>query len=147
MIASNISFDVLLHAAETIGCEIEANATSGSGKRFRVKLYPKPEPKAFNAIGTRYRGERGDAPYQRISASMYQNERRVNAVCWHGFRDFFRACFAVAPNAKFKTAIDTWNGAEDFEDRFRDTGYKNIGSAMYPVSMVSACRCPESGCV
>jgi hypothetical protein len=78
---------------------------------------------------------------------MYGNGRRVHAVCWHGFRDFFRAVYLREPNARFATAYDTWKGSEDFEARFLETGYRNIGSQMCPVSAAEACRCPESGTV
>jgi hypothetical protein len=76
---------------------------------------------------------------------MYGNDRRVHAVCWHGFRDFFRAVYRQEPNAKFVTAMDTWKNSEDFEERFRETGFKNIGSMMCPVAAAEACRCPDSG--
>ena len=145
MIASNISLDILLSAATELHIKMEYEAKNQKGNRFSVKLYPLPLPTAFNGCGTRYRGEAGDAPYQRISKSYYMNERRTHAVCWHGFRDFFRACFALAPNAKFRTAIATWNGSDDFENRFRNTGFANVGSIMCPVRAIDVCRCPERG--
>jgi hypothetical protein len=93
----------------------------------------------------RFKDERGDAKYQRESARS--NGGRVNAVCWHGFRDFFRAVYRVTPDARFATAMDTWRGSADFEARFRDTGHKNIGSQACPVAAAEACRCPERGSV
>lgn len=80
--------------------------------------------------------------YQRRSAG-YQAGRKVNAVCWHGFRDFFRACFEMTPDAKFTTALDTWKGSEDFEARYRNSGWKNIGSQMFPTCAAEACDCGE----
>ena len=134
MIANNINQQTLEEAAMVLGLRVEIQATSGSGRRFRVKVSPGEE-----------RDEEGDRKYQRISASMGR-ERRVAAVCWHGFRDFFRECFAIEPEASFKTAIDHWKGSEDFEERYQASGRRNAGSMMYPISHAEACRCPESGC-
>jgi hypothetical protein len=69
----------------------------------------------------------------------------VSAVCWHGFRDFFRAVFAQVPEAVFQTAVDTWRGSEDFEARFPASGHRNIGPQIAPVMMADACRCPDRG--
>ena len=98
------------------------------------------------ASGRRWKDERGDSRYQRTSASiMFHEDRRVHAVCWHGFRDYFRAVYMRVPGAVFRTAMDTWKGSEDFEARFRASGHKNIGSQAAPVCAAEACRCPSSG--
>lgn len=146
MIASNVSLETLQSAAESVGVSISAEATSGSMRRFRLKVSPgNPPAKALTPAGNRKRGAAGDGSYQRISASAFDDSRRVAAICWHGFRDFFRAAFAIEPSAIFYTAFDTWRGAEDFEERFRASGNINIGSQFRPVSACAACRCPDSG--
>lgn len=146
MIASGITAEALEAAAAEVGVKIERSALSGSGLRHRVKVNPSAPAEAYTPSGRRKRGERGDAPYQRLSASYFRAlETRVNAVCWHGFRDFFRACFRRAPGAIFRTALDKWSGSEDFEARFRDSGHRNIGSRAAPICAAEACRCPESG--
>lgn len=79
--------------------------------------------------------------YQRTSTSYYGNGRRVAAVCWHGHRDFMRAILARDPEARIKTAYADYRGAQDFEDSFGNTGYKNVGSMMNPVFAKDACTC------
>lgn len=90
--------------------------------------------------------KRGNAgyKYQRISSSSRAwtgKDRKVAAVCWHGHRDFMRAVFALDPNARFKTAIADWKGSADFEDRFAQTAYNNVGSMMYPMFAKDCCTC------
>jgi hypothetical protein len=93
--------------------------------------------------GTRWPEERGDSRYQRIKRDG--NGGRVRAVCWHGFRDFFRAVFALCPDAVFRTGLATWRGSADFEARYPGTGYKNIGSQFCPMLYAEACRCKDAG--
>jgi len=146
MIASGILREALESAAAECGVRVDINTLSGSGKRHRVKVYPLVSADAYTAGGRRKRGERGDAKYQRTSALvMFHENRRVHAVCWHGFRDFFRACFRLAPDATFKTALDHWRGSADFEARYRASEHRNIGSPVAPVCAAEACRCPLSG--
>ena len=134
MIASNINAVTLRRAAEAIGVQVVVNSTSGTHRRHRVKV---------NAGD--WKDEDGNRKYQRISASAFGSERRVAAVCWHGFRDFFRFCFELEPDAVFRTAFDTWDGSKDFEARYRWSAHHNVGSQAYPKSACEVCRCPESG--
>ena len=87
--------------------------------------------------------KRGNAgyKYQRTSANRGIGPRKVAAVCWHGHRDFMRAVFRIDPNARFKTAIADWKGSEDFERRFAQTAFNNVGSMMYPIFAKDACTC------
>jgi hypothetical protein len=107
---------------------VDVSSLNAKGTRHRVKvnLTHGPDRERYRAI--RY-GLNGD--------------RRVNAVCWHGFRDFFRECFSLEPDAVFRTALDTWNGSEDFETRYRQSGWKNIGSQLMPLNAANACDCGE----
>ena len=146
MQASGITREQLEQAATQVGVSIETDSKNQKGTRHRVKLYPSVPASAMTKGGRRRKGEAGDAPYQRTSASiMFYDNRRVHAVCWHGFRDFFRACFEQEPNAVFRTALDTWKGSEDFEARFAASGHKNIGSQVAPCFAAEACRCGEEG--
>lgn len=146
MIATKVSADVLRRAAEKIGVEAEIETVNQKGTRHRVKLFPLvTEDHLCTKSGRRIEGEKGDAAYQRESTGYGTAGRRVNAVCWHGFRDYFRAVFAEAPEATFRTSLNTWRGSEDFEKRFLASGYKNIGPRIAPVSIVDACRCPDRG--
>jgi hypothetical protein len=145
MMASKISRETLERAAHEVGVRIEIDTKNAAGTRHRVKLFPDPPPTAYTKGGRRRPGDEGDAPYQRESTSMFTGGRRVHAVCWHGFRDFFRTCYQYEPDAVFRTAVDTWRGSEDFEARYRGSGHHNIGAPICPVSMADACRCPERG--
>ncbi len=145
MIVSNISADTLRAAAAAVGVEIETNPLSGTGRRHSVKLNPQTPPELYTPGGYRRKGDAGDARYQRESVGYGTAGRRVHAVCWHGFRDFFRACFAAEPEAKFYTALDKWLGSEDFEARYRDSGHRNAGPPIAPVCVADTCRCPERG--
>jgi hypothetical protein len=51
----------------------------------------------------------------------------------------------MAPEAKFTTAMAVWNGKEDFEARYRESGMRNVGSMMCPITAAEACRCPDAG--
>lgn len=146
MLASKITREALESAAAAVGVRVEISTLSGSGLRHRVKLYPIVPAEALTPSGRRKRGERGDARYQRTSAAvMFREGRRVHAVCWHGFRDFFRAVYRRAPGAIFRTALDTWRGSEDFEARYRASGVRNVGAQIAPVCAAEACRCGEQG--
>lgn len=147
MIASNVTRETLEAAAAEVGVSISVGALSGSGRRHGVRLYPSVPADCYTPSGRRKRGERGDAPYQRESVGYGTAGRRVHAVCWHGFRDFFRAVFRREPEARFYTALDTWRGSADFEARFRASGFRNVGPPIAPGSVASACRCPEAGSV
>lgn len=142
MIAFNISRETLERAAEETGVEVDLSRLSGSGKRWRVKVNLRVPEEAYTPKGRRRRGQKGNAPYQRASASAFQSrDRRVHAVCWHGFRDFFRACFKHEPRAIFRTSLDTWRGSDDFEARFEGSATRNIGAPIDPVCIAEACFC------
>jgi hypothetical protein len=126
MIAKGISTEQLRTAAAAIDVSVEITTLNASGTRHRVKVNPGVERRR----------------YGRIAAA---SGRRVHAVCWHGFRDFFRACFEHEPEAVFQTAFDTWRGSTDFEARYRESGHRNIGSQMMPMYACEACTCPDSG--
>ena len=83
--------------------------------------------------------------YQRTSASYFNEGRKIAAVCWHGHRDFMRAIFALDPEARIKTAWADYRGSQLFEDIFPQTGDRNIGSMIYPISARNACACRHSG--
>lgn len=126
MNAYGITEAQLTIAAHRAGVAIDKTEKNRDGTSWRVKVNPIPLSRKW----------------QRISGATV---RKVHAVCWHGFRDFFRACYALAPAARFKTAMDDWKNAEDFEARFASSGHRNIGSQTCPVMAAEACECPDSG--
>lgn len=81
------------------------------------------------------------APGQRRSSSGFNSVRRINAVCWHGYRDVLIAVFDAHPDAKVRTALAKYLGKESFYREFPATGDKNIGSQMYPARMPDLCDC------
>ena len=101
------------------------------GRALRFTLRPAGEKRNGNHI------------YQRTSASGFSPDRRVYAVCWHGHRDFMRAIFKREPDARIKTMWADYKGSEDFENKFEETGYRNVGSMMYPAYANSICKCHE----
>lgn len=153
MIASKVTRDVIESAAQKIGVAVEITTLNAKGTRHRVKVNSLPTAANYRTATSRsgetyqvrYQDERGDAPYQRESVGYGSAGRRTHAVCWHGFRDFFRAVYAETPGAIFRTSLDTWKGSEDFEARFPASGHRNIGPPIAPVPMADACRCSDRG--
>ena len=115
-------------AARKHGVRLENPGTVG--RRFRFTLRP-------------IAGQPN--PYQRISASAFGNGRRVAAVCWHGHRDVLRAAFERLPMMQVQAGSVVYRGAEHFEETYRDTADRNIGSQMRPVYWPDACTCPDAG--
>jgi hypothetical protein len=83
------------------------------------------------------------APGQRRSASAFNSERRINAVCWHGYRDALVALFDAHPSVKVRTAMAKYLGKESFYAEFPRTGDQNIGSMAAPAYMPELCDCDE----
>jgi hypothetical protein len=153
MIASKVTREVLEVAAATVGVSVDITTLNQRGTRHRVKVNSAPTAANYRTATARdgityrvrYQDERGDAPYQRESVGYGSAGRRVHAVCWHGWRDYFRAVYQTTPDATFRTVVDTWRGSQDFEARFAASGRKNIGPPIAPVAMADACRCPDRG--
>lgn len=79
----------------------------------------------------------GLAPGQRRS----WNGRRINAVCWHGYRDALIEVFNTNPDAKVRTAMAKYLGRESFYQEFPRTADQNIGSMVAPAYMPELCDC------
>ena len=99
------------------------------GKAFNTKLYLDASDK--------------NRKYQRhgftiTSAGKY---RRINAVCWHGYRDMMAALYELDPNARIKTSMADYRNKLDFENRYEETGYRNVGSIMEPRMYREMCGC------
>lgn len=132
MIASNVSEATLRQAANDCLLKLDISQLNQKGTRWRVKVFPGD-----------LKDSKGNRRYQRTSASAFNPDRRVYAVCWHGFRDFFRACFKYEPEARFRTALAHWKGSEDFEARFEETATVTVGSRMAPRCWADICKCEE----
>jgi hypothetical protein len=123
-----------------VGFAYEPYEASGGG--LRVRFVPDRDPT--------HKGKHGHYRYQRRSASPFNTERKVFALCWHGYRKALRKLFELAPDAKVYTALARRAGisfytSKNFEEVFPDTGYVNIGSMMMPVQAREACFCYETG--
>ena len=107
--------------------EIEIEYNSISGNCYRVKLVKKKENKNYQRKG------------------FYNNKnvtpRKVNAICWHGFRDFLTELYNIYSDLRVFTAQITYNNKEDFELKYPDTANINIGSMVQPLSYKDACFC------
>lgn len=81
------------------------------------------------------------ARYQR--KGICNRERACAAVCWHGFRDFFRELYRLSPNAYIKTGLALYRNSESFEKVFPGTAFRNIGSTYSPLQISDACWCGQ----
>jgi hypothetical protein len=82
------------------------------------------------------------APAQRRSASAFDTHRRINAVCWHGYRDALREVFAINPETRVYTMFAKYKGQAEFERLYPHTAHRNIGAPVRPVTMPELCDCP-----
>lgn len=79
-------------------------------------------------------------PYQLIRQTWQGTSRRVNAVCWHGHRDFLARLFTILPDLTVRTARATYRGLDNFHQTFPLTDI-NIGSNFQPLLYSDACNC------
>ena len=111
--------------ANKLGIEIDYNSISGNC--YRVKLNKKKENKNYQRKGF-YNNKNG-------------TPRKVNAICWHGFRDFLTELYNIYSDLRVFTAQITYNNKQDFELKYPDTANINIGSMVQPLSYKNACFC------
>jgi len=120
------NFNTILHEIKLkLNIDIDYNAISKNC--FRVKLIKKKENKNYQRTGY-YNNKDG-------------SKRKVNAICWHGFRDFITEIYKFHPHVRVVSSTATYLNKQDFEFKYPDTAYKNIGSIMQPMYYASACLC------
>ena len=90
------------------------------------------------------KNEDGVRPWQRRSASPFNTERTVHAVCWHGHYHFMDIAFGSGAT-RIKTGWADYT-PENFADKALETGYRNIGAPVMPVQAREACFCADYGC-
>lgn len=95
------------------------DAVSTTGKRISVKL--------------------GTADSRKHGSRRAWSGRHGKWLCWHGFRDVFRAVMAVNPEARIQTGKTVYKGAQGFEDTYESTGDVNVGSMFQPAYMPEMC--------
>ena len=120
------NFNTILHEIKLkLNIDIDYNAISNNC--FRVKLNKKKENKNYQRTG------------------FYTNKdgtpRKINAICWHGFRDFLLNLYEHSDKLRVVTAQATYLNKEDFLNKYPDTAYNNIGSQIQPMNYADACLC------
>ena len=150
MLARNVSLEDLTHAAEVVGIEIVDFRPAGkTGARFRLA------PRRLRTPAGRI--SKLDTGRLCAIRRNFGKEKRINSVCWHGHRDFFRALFQRRPEARIQTTLlarenrfnlhhgelttERWYTAENFERVYPGTGDLNIGSMIDPQMMRDSCAC------
>lgn len=150
MLARNVTLSQLETAAEAAGVSLINYRPDGkTGARFRLQAkltrtpggrVPKSDPRKYCAVG-------------------HLGRRSAN-LCWHGHREFFRALFRVAPEARVQTTLlqkenrfnvlhgdltrgTRWYTAENFETVYPLTAGLNVGSMYEPLLISDACECSE----
>ena len=120
------NFNAILYEIKLrLNIEIDYNAISNNC--YRVKLIKKKENKNYQRKG--YYNNKNGTP------------RKVNAICWHGFRDFLIELYKLNSSFRVVTAQITYNNKEDFELKYPDTANINIGSMVQPLNYEDACFC------
>lgn len=141
MIVSGVTPEQFIEAVEKAGTQYDSNLRAEIGQRY---VRQDGTCQRFTArvvlrhTGFQLHGKGTDlAPGQRRSAQG----RRINAACWHAYRDALQALFDAEPDAKVKTAFAKYYGAEQYSEKFPATGWANIGSMAQPVQFREACDC------
>ena len=120
------NFNTILYEIK-LKLNIEIDYNSISGNCYRVKLVKKKENKNYQRKGY-YNNKNGTA-------------RKVNAICWHGYRDFLTELYNIYSDLRVITAQITYNNKEDFELKYPATANINIGSMVQPLKYKDACFC------
>lgn len=71
--------------------------------------------------------------------TMFGGGRKTVQACWHAHRDFFYAVFKINPKAVVHTALATYRGVDDFQEKFMDTAYLKLHSKWEAIA--ERCRC------
>lgn len=79
-----------------------------------------------------------------IGARRSASGRRINAACWHAFRDCIRAILTQYPHAIVSTGMARYEGLAGFERVYPETANANIGSLFAPRFMPDLCECEDS---
>ena len=106
---------------------IEVDYNSISKNCFRVRLLKNKDYKNYQRIGF----------YNNKDGSL----RKINAICWHGYRDFINELYTINENLRIVSAQATYLNKEDFLNKYPDTAYNNIGSIIKPMNYADACLC------
>lgn len=92
--------------------------------------------------------------YQRTSYGWSHIGRKVNAVCWHGYRDFIRRCYHWDNTIEFTCGIGIYStdapmktikytSLEQFNTVYPETDYE-VGGNLYRAFISQCCTCKEA---
>ena len=111
--------------AGKLGIDLNMNQVSGNCHRVKLKL---GKSKKYQRLG--------------FSRNKDGSRKKVNAVCWHGYRDFLIELYNIsANNFRVVTAQATYYNKDDFYLAYPATGKNNIGSMVDPLNYEDACNC------
>jgi hypothetical protein len=136
MIVTGITPDQFRDAVAKAGIAYGDNLRADIGREYSPTRFTARVVLAQTGNGLGIKNP-GLAPGQRRS----WNGRRINATCWHGYRDALIAVFDTNPDAKVRTAMAKYLGRESFYAEFPKTADQNIGSMMAPAYMPELCDC------
>lgn len=142
MIVTGVTSEQLRNAVDALNTSAYAgNLTLSVGReysrnRFSCRVIP-----AESGARMFPRSSRQSAPGARKS----WNGRRINAACWHAYRDVIAAVFAINPAARVYTSMSKYVGAQGFIDNYPATANRNIGSMAQPAYMPELCDCDHYG--
>lgn len=94
---------------------------------------------AVSSTGTRISVKLGTADSRKHGSRRAWSGRHGKWLCWHGFRDVFRAVMAVNPEARIQTGKTVYKGTDGFETGYESTGMQNVGSMFQPAYMPEMC--------
>lgn len=94
---------------------------------------------AVSSTGTRISVKLGTADSRKHGSRRAWSGRHGKWLCWHGFRDVFRALMDVNPSARIQTGKTVYKGREGFEMTYCDTADQNVGSMAQPAYMPEMC--------
>jgi hypothetical protein len=110
---------------ETLNAALaQANASYSNNLRLDIGRH----------VGTGLRAVLRAKDSRAYGARTSANGRHGPYASWEAHRDFLRALFVISPQTRVSTAMAKYT-AENFEHTFPETGHKNIGSMINPVTM------------
>ena len=129
MIVRGLSMDDIVRVVNSVP-NVKLQHIFKVGKGFNVKL----------GVASTKNGE----AFYRLSPSAMRPDKKVSALCWHGFRAVIREWYAVNPSAVIITAMARYDNFYSFAAKHSASGDRNVGSAMHPRRYRDACACKEN---
>ena len=142
MMITGISAEQFAAAIDTVSSEVYGGnlraeiGTVYSGNRFAARILPRESGARIYPKSSRL-----SAPGARRSWSG----RRIQAACWHAYRDGIQAVFDINPNARVRTGMAKYIGQGGFLENYPLTANQNIGSMIQPAYMPELCDCDIHG--